>query len=237
LTSASLAALGTPVSALAAAEPDDRSAALKAVLARTEPAIWVFTGDSITHGALHTLGTRSYPEHFAERVRWELRRMRDVVVNTGISGDTIHGLGKDLEWRVLQFKPAVVSLMFGMNDCSRGPANREAFRAEYLRVLEKIRAAGAAPLLNTTNTILGGRDDLPAYNELIREIAESTKTPLVDHFAYWKKERPKPEQLRTWIQDGTLHPNVLGHRAFAQLIFRQLGIFDPKSPTCTLPLA
>jgi acyl-CoA thioesterase I len=62
---------------------------LKNLLANKEPIIWVFTGDSITHGALHTFGWRSYVEHFAERVRFEMRRMTDVVINTGISGDTM----------------------------------------------------------------------------------------------------------------------------------------------------
>src|SRR5581483_4932046 len=105
VVTAALAAVG------ADAKKSDPFAAIKAVLKRKEPAIWLFTGDSITHGALHTLGWRSYPEHFAERVRWEMRRMRDVVINTGISGDTTNGLLADFEWRVLQFKPTVVSIM------------------------------------------------------------------------------------------------------------------------------
>ena len=35
---------------------------------------WVFYGDSITHGAAHTHGWRSFPEIFQERVRWELKK-------------------------------------------------------------------------------------------------------------------------------------------------------------------
>src|SRR5688572_4256077 len=77
-------------------------AGIKQLVAAKEPITWVFTGDSITHGALHTKGWRSYPEHFAERVRWEMRRMRDVVINTGISGDRSGGLLADLDWRVLR---------------------------------------------------------------------------------------------------------------------------------------
>ena len=55
----------------AAAEDPPTSAAtldrIKALLAGNDALTWVITGDSITHGALHTLGWRSYPEHFAER--------------------------------------------------------------------------------------------------------------------------------------------------------------------------
>src|SRR5262249_8094820 len=101
-------------------DPSSGLAGIKQLLAAREPVVRIFTGDSITHGALHTLGWRSYPEHFAERVRWELGRMRDVVINTGISGDQTGGLLADLDWRVLHFQPHVVSIMLGMNDCSRG---------------------------------------------------------------------------------------------------------------------
>src|SRR6185369_10691115 len=92
-----LVGVGLTACGVAAAEPAKEPkpaglAGIKRLLAGKAALTWVFTGDSITHGALHTLGWRSYPEHFAERVRWELKRMRDVVINTGISGDTIPGV-------------------------------------------------------------------------------------------------------------------------------------------------
>ena len=49
-----------------------------------EPLRWVFAGDSITHGALHTMGWRDYTELFSERLRHELKRPRDCVVKTGV---------------------------------------------------------------------------------------------------------------------------------------------------------
>jgi lysophospholipase L1-like esterase len=57
---------------------------------KNKPITWVFVGDSITHGARHTNGWRSYSEHFAERMRWEMKRYTDTVINTGITNDTIH---------------------------------------------------------------------------------------------------------------------------------------------------
>src|SRR6266571_3512165 len=103
---------------------DDLAVIQARVADQSAPITWVFTGDSITHGASHTHGERSYPEHFAERVRWEMGRRRDVVVNTGISGDTADGILKDFEHRVARFKPDVVSIMIGMNDCAGGSAMR-----------------------------------------------------------------------------------------------------------------
>ena len=54
------------------------------------PLRWVFTGDSITHGAVHTYGWRDYTELFSERLRYEMGRRRDMVIKTGISGWTIN---------------------------------------------------------------------------------------------------------------------------------------------------
>jgi acyl-CoA thioesterase I len=214
-------------------------AGVRALLAQTDALTWVFTGDSITHGALHTLGWRSYPEHFAERVRWELKRMRDIVINTGVSGDRTGGLLADLDWRVLHLKPAVVSVMMGMNDCTAGPEGRDVFRRNLTEIVRRVQAAGAIPVLNTPNTIYvkssGGREDLSAYSQIVREVAQATSSGLIDHWTHWEKTRPDQEALLPWLEDRRTHPGVYGHREFAKLIFRDLEIFDPESPTCKLP--
>jgi acyl-CoA thioesterase-1 len=211
---------------------------IKQLLGGSDPATWVLTGDSITHGALHTLGWRSYPEHFAERVRWELRRVRDVVINTGISGERTGGLLADFEWRAARFQPHVVSIMLGMNDCTAGADGRETFRATLVQLVERSRAAGAVPLLHTPNTVYVknsvGREDLSAYAQIVRDVAAETAAPLVDHYQHWQEQKPDQEALLAWLEDQSIHPGVYGHRAFARLIFRELGIFDDQSPTCIL---
>lgn len=219
-------------------DPKSGVEGLKTLLKSSEPVTWVLTGDSITHGALHTYGWRSYPEHFAERVRWELRRVRDVVINTGISGDRTGGLLKDLHWRVLRFQPDVVSVMLGMNDCTAGEAGRATFRTNLEGIVEKTLAAGAVPLLHSPNTIYqrnaGGRADLEAYADIVREVAEARKIALVDHWRHWQTTKPDQEALLPWLEDRSIHPGVYGHREMAKLTFRVLGIYDEQSPTCKL---
>lgn len=211
---------------------------IQQLLKSPEPLTWVLTGDSITHGALHTKGWRSYPEHFAERVRWEMRRVRDVVINTGISGDRTGGLLKDMQWRALRFQPDVVSVMLGMNDCTAGAAGRDTFRTNLLAIVEKTLGAGAIPLLHAPNTIYvknaGGRADLEAYAEIVRQVADSQKVALVDHWQHWQKTKPDQEALLPWLEDRSIHPGVYGHREMAKLTFRVLGIYDEQSPTCQL---
>lgn len=197
------------------------------------PLKWIFYGDSITHGARHTYGWRDYTELFAERVRYEMQRGRDIVINTGESGNVTQDLVDDFNWRIAQFDPDVVSVMIGLNDSSRGPAHRHRFRANLNEIVAAVRAIGAALLLNTTNPKVFSEDDLPAYNEVIREVAEHHGLELVDHWTHWMTSRPEDAQRANWMRD-TCHPNEFGHRAFAQLIFRNLGIEDPDSPTCRL---
>lgn len=216
---------------------DDGFAAIKALLKGKEPINWVFTGDSITHGALHTFGQRSYVEHFAERVRWELRRMNDFVINTGISGDTMKGITGREDRRIFQFHPKVVSLKMGMNDCRAGADGLGYFRDSIEVLIGKVKDNGAELLLNTPNLIHFPNDkqrtDLPMYVGAIREIAENHKLPLVDHYAYWEKEAAG-SKLQMWLNDGSIHPNGFGHLALARKIFIDLGIFDADSNVCKL---
>ncbi|HLA95822.1 MAG TPA: GDSL-type esterase/lipase family protein [Pyrinomonadaceae bacterium] len=211
---------------------------VKNLLAGNKPLIWVFTGDSITHGALHTFGWRSYVEHFAERVRWELKRMNDVVINTGASGDVLNNLSSKSDWRIFQFRPNVVSLMIGTNDCRNAEKGKDVFRRSFADLLEKTQKNNAVLLLNTPNLIdfvkAPERSALADYAGLIRELAAKYKLPLVDHFAYWTEETRNSSKLQMWLNDGSIHPNNFGHLVLARKIFQDLGIFDAKSPTCRL---
>lgn len=212
--------------------------AVRELLKGESPVKWVFTGDSITHGAKHTVGWRDYVELFCERLRWELGRSRDVVIKTGISGWTIERIADDLEWNVLQFQPGCVSIMVGMNDCPQGPQGLDRFRETYLRTISRIREeAGAEVLLHTPNWTLATGGDvrmqlLPAYAEAIRDIAREANAPLIDHFAEWLEADPTGA-MHHWIGHGC-HPNEYGHRAMAHALFRALGIWDDASWTCQL---
>jgi len=213
---------------------------IAAMLERDEPVRWVFAGDSITHGALHTLGWRDYTELFSERLRWELRRTRDLVLKTGISGWKITDLAADLDWNVLQLRPHVVSMMFGMNDCTLGPDNVCAFVSTYRDVIDEIReATGALILLHTPNPVLPyvgapRADQLATYRDAVLEVARETGAPCIDHFQRWSAE--SEGTLQHWLVDG-FHPNEYGHRALARSLFEALGIWDPVgSLTCQLPI-
>ncbi len=210
---------------------------IKATLGASDPVKWLFTGDSITHGAFHTLGHRDYTEHFAERVRWELRRVRDCVIKSAVNGWRITDLAADLEWNVLQYKPQVVSLNFGMNDCTSGADGLTEFSNVYRDVLRRIQdATGAAIILHTPPGLLPlaptRQDHIAAYADAIREVAQAADAVLVDHFANW--DAATKREVMVYWQSDAFHPNEYGHRVMAHLLFQVLGIADPQSAVCRL---
>ena len=216
-------------------EAKDELKKIRALIAdKNHPVVWLFTGDSITHGALHTKGSRSYPEHFAERIRWELGRRRDVVINTGISGDMAGGILSDFEHRIGRFKPQVVSIMIGMNDCTKADLSPEQFGKELAELVERIRSIDAIPLLATTNTIKpdGRRKSLPDFNAVIKTVSTDKGVVLVDNWASWQLQS---NNLGRWLNDA-IHPNAIGHAELARGWFRTLSLYDDKSATCQLGL-
>jgi lysophospholipase L1-like esterase len=203
------------------------------------PVKWVFAGDSITQGAKHTHGERSYPEIFTERVRFELGRSRDIIVNSAISGNASKHILADFDWRIGQFKPQVVSLMIGTNDAAASRTTTvEQFEQNLGQLVDQIRGLGAIPIFHTPNIIIAEkaseRSRLPEYVAVIQRVASEKKVVLVDNWAYWQKmllEQPAGSIHQKWLNDP-LHPNGTGHQEIARLLFKKLSIYDPKEPTC-----
>jgi len=207
---------------------------VKELLASPTPVTWLFYGDSITHGALHTWGARDYTELFAERLRFELGRVMDVVINTANNGDTTRGLVGGFEWRVARFEPHVVFIMIGMNDCSDGnDITLPEFEANLDELLDKIAGLGGRAVLQTTCPILPGgaperEPHFDAFMAAVRAAAAQRELPLIDHQAHWAENADK----HCYWLDNAFHPNAVGHRVFANLLFKDLGIYDPASACC-----
>lgn len=192
------------------------------------PLTWVFAGDSVTQGALHTYGHRSYSELFAEHVRWVMKRYDDVVINAGVNGTTAAYLNDRFNWFVSRFQPTVVFLMYGINDCIAGKPTIEAFGENLRTLIEKVRQIGGLPILQTPNGIdvegmkrmnTASRAMLPRYVEMIQDISKRESVVMIDHYGHWKKSMD--EALYGWLDDP-LHPSAAGHSQLANLILKEL---------------
>jgi lysophospholipase L1-like esterase len=220
--------------------PNDDPAKIKSIFDNKTPSVWVFTGNSITQGAKHTHGWRSYPEIFAERVRWEMGRGTDVVINTAISGHTSQNILDDFQQRVARFQPNVVVLMIGTNDACDDyrKVSVDQFEKNLIQLIGKIRAMDAVPVLLTPTPIIieqaQSRKNLEKYVIKIREVAEKNQVILVDNWTIWNTELQEKYhgEVFTKLLDDPIHPNGLGHQELAKTLFKALFIFDVHSPVC-----
>jgi lysophospholipase L1-like esterase len=216
---------------LSAADSPDL-ARLRARMAEKRPVTWLFTGDSITHGALHTKGWRCFTEIFAERVRFEMNRRSDIVINTGISGDTTAGIIAALDWRLSRFQPDVTFIMFGMNDSVVGP-DLATYEANLRKLVVEARKNSGIPVLMRVNPCIPGSAQekrhakLEAYMDAVAKIAADEKLILVDHWADWRKN---PKSIAAMMNDE-VHPNGRGHQEMAIRILQTVGLSDPRSFT------
>ncbi|MFT4260792.1 SGNH/GDSL hydrolase family protein [Microbacterium sp.] len=205
---------------------------LRTLLAADAPLNWVITGDSITHGLMHTQGVRSYAEHLHEIVRSERFRVDDVMVNTAISGHRLAQILDDFDRRVAMWRPDVVTLMIGANDCSTAgafpPIDAGAFGDALVQFVERVRATSAIPVLLTPPSVdvvqAPERARIAEFAEAMRVVAAAHEVALVDvHAAFTRIGRGG---VPTGLMNDAFHPNAAGHAAIALEAATALGL-DP----------
>ncbi|MGN7949250.1 SGNH/GDSL hydrolase family protein [Microbacterium sp. 22215] len=203
---------------------------LRDALAGTDPLNWVITGDSITHGLVHTQGGRSYAEHLHELIRGELGRTRDAVINTAISGHRITDILGDWDRRIASWTPDVVTLMIGTNDMATGPGQVTVEPAEFAASLREFvtraRSAGTIVVLQTPPSIdipnAPGRERIIAFADAVREVATSEDVILVDQHARFTE---LGNGGVPWgMMNDPFHPNAAGHAALALELANALDI-------------
>jgi acyl-CoA thioesterase-1 len=209
---------------------------IQKLLKTNQPIKWLFYGDSITHGSRHTFGHRDYTQHFTERVRNEMGRHQDIVINTAVSGNTTVNLLDQFEWRAGQFKPHIAFLMIGMNDCSdQNGVSVDLFKSNLLKLCDLFKKMDTFLILQTTCPILPGtaperEPQFPQYMDAIREVAKQTGSPLIDHTRSWQEQfKQNPSLFYFWMSDA-FHPNHYGHLVFAKYLLKELGIDNPDAP-------
>ena len=214
---------------------------LQSSLAADAPLTWVMTGDSITHGLIHTRGARNYVEHLHELIRGDLGRVQDAVINTAVTGWRIPLILDDFERRVATWRPDVVTLMIGTNDCSTvwvdPVVSPSAFGEDVATFVARVRESGAIPVLQTPPAIdllhAPDRDRIGEFVSTIREVAAREDAILVDQHAVFASfsegTGPGNEGMPWGLLDDAFHPNASGHAAIALELARLLGLGDSST--------
>ena len=190
---------------------------------------WLFMGDSITHGAIWTDGFDSLPQLFEKFVKDDLRRIQDIVINTGSSGATAGTTLGDLDRRLNTYSPNVVVLMLGTND-AKSNVGEDVFKNNLVTILDAIRAKGAIPVLRTPPPRKDQPANLPNYVQCVRDVAARTGVILVDQYQEWTS-------LSNWesvFSKDSIHPDEAGHVWMAHQLIYELGLWREESAICSL---
>ncbi|MBD3409620.1 MAG: hypothetical protein GF419_05380 [Ignavibacteriales bacterium] len=171
----------------------------------------VFLGDSHTHGA-----------------DWNGMLGRDDVVNRGIPGDQVPGFLARVD-EALALEPDYVFIMGGINDIYSGAPVERTFDA-YVKLIERIREAGAVPVVQTTLFVNSsfqrgtkGNEDVRMLNARLRRYADKHDVDVIETVAELCENG---ELIREYSSDG-LHLNSIGYERWGDLVrayFAEKGI-------------
>ncbi len=189
-----------------------------------EPVRIVCIGDSITGVYYHSGSVRAYPEMLQIALRKLHPNATITVRNAGISGDTSKGGLARLERDVLAHKPHLVTIMFGMNDLVRVPVAD--FITNMKQITQRCHAAGAEVVLCTQNSIVNSPQrpvtKLAEYSQAIRDLAKTESLGLADCHAAFETVRAKDELEWNLLLSDAIHPNMDGHKLFAETISKTI---------------
>ena len=184
-----------------------------------QPVRIVCFGDSITGVYYHTGGRRAWCELLEIALNRIYPNARMEMINAGISGNNTGAALKRMEADVLNHNPQLVVVMFCMNDVAG--LTPEAFRVNLAEIVRRSRDRGAEVILMTPNSIYPDDPRRPPskvvqYVEIIRQVGRELSVPIADCFRAYEDIRDIDR--RAWVQlmSDTLHPNMRGHKLFAE---------------------
>lgn len=191
-----------------------------------EPVKVVCLGDSVTGVYYHTGGRRAYPEMLELALKRLYPDAKVTVVNAGISGNsTRNGLSR-LDREVLDHKPDLVTVMFGLNDIVGVPV--EEYRTNLKTIAERCRKQGAEVLFCTPNAIFddGGTRTtakLVEYCGTMKEVGKELGVPVCDCYAAHVSARERDAAAWRLMMSDAIHPNMDGHKLNAVEIARTIS--------------
>jgi acyl-CoA thioesterase-1 len=165
-----------------------------------------FLGDSIAAG-LHLPADEAFPAVLESRLR--ARNNAFTLVNAGVSGDTTAGGLRRVDW-ILQQRPDVVVIELGANDGLRGVA-LSSIEQNLRGIIEKVRAAGATPLLLGVRVPPSyGPEYAEGFDAIYPRLGAELEVKLVPFFMQGVAGVPAMN-----LEDG-LHPTTAGHVRLAE---------------------
>jgi lysophospholipase L1-like esterase len=205
-------------------------------LASKQPLSIVVLGDSISTGANASgmFDAAPFQPAFPELIRRCLEHRfqgKVTLENLSVGGtDTAWGLG--MIDKVVESKPNLLMVAFGMNDAAGRPASE--YQENIQKLIDKVRDRFPECEFILVAPMLGNRDWTRLKAELFPQYRDKLKAltspgiALADLTSIWTRFL---ELKQDWDQtgNGVNHPNDFGHRVYAQVISALLVPPDESS--------
>lgn len=199
----------------------------KSKLAGGELVKIVAYGDSITAGGDATRPELIFWQRWAQELRRKYPRAHIAVVNGATGGDsTVQGLQR-LQGKVLDHKPDLVLIGFGMNDHNQGGVPIPQFEQHLKQMITRIRDATPAEIILFSAFPPNphwkfGSHHMQDYAAATERVAQETGCAYADVFNNWQAmaARKKPEDL---LGNNINHPNDFGHWIYYRVLC-ELGL-------------
>ncbi|MGM0568721.1 MAG: GDSL-type esterase/lipase family protein [Elusimicrobiota bacterium] len=180
----------------------------------------IFFGDSITKG---------YTPRFEKKFKEEYPEVKSIIINAGVSGETT-GDGLKRMVRLIDEKPDVVVIGFGMNDWRKG-IKRAEYKRNLITMLSEFEKNRARVIITTVSPSYNFQMrryncEVDSYSQAVREIAYEKRIKIADVNALWKRELKRPKK---GLKDD-LHPNEIGY----EIICKALMWVVPRKNTTVL---
>jgi acyl-CoA thioesterase-1 len=184
-------------------------------------------GDSITAGGEATQPSLIFWQRWADYLQQKYPKARVTAVNGATGGDsTVQGLER-LKAKVLDAKPEVVLIGFGMNDHNIGGLTIPQFEKNLTEMISRIRTGTKAEIILFSTFPPNpkwkfGSHRMSEFAKATSRVAESAGCAYADVFDNWESiaARKKPEDL---LGNNINHPNDFGHWIYFRVL-QDLGI-------------
>ena len=194
----------------------------RAKLAGGELVKIVAFGDSITAGGDATKPELIFWRRWADELQRKHPRAHVAVVNGATGGDsTVQGLQR-LQAKVLDEKPDLVLIGFGMNDHNKGGVPIPQFEQNLKQMIARIRGETPAEIVLLSAFPPNpqwkfGSQRMPDYATATERVARETGCAFADVFNNWQAmaARKKPEDL---LGNNINHPNDFGHWIYYRVL-------------------
>ena len=224
------------------------------------PATIAFFGDSVTQGcfelyqksenSLETIFDQAHAYHtYVKEIFSSIFPASPVnIINAGISGDNATNALSRLDRDILSYKPDLVVVCFGLNDCASGDDGIETYASSLRKIITKIKEAGAEVIVMTPNDMadtlsvhvindgypfvqkciegiieIVKKGVLDRYVERARQVAREENVPVCDVYAKWQSLKQSGADINELLANHVNHPTREMNKVFAYaLLFTML---------------